>query len=168
MSEQGGLFDGFEPPPPAVCPFCGEDASEPDHWEHCDGRQGRREADDQARADRLPSFEGAIRGHERRDRGHERVDGAIGPEATAALWAAWRSACERHPTVTSDDFYPELSDELRDLVKAHPNKVGAMVRASSGKGRRWVVDSGAILHTGRAVGQGRRLTVWRSLVYEAA
>jgi len=28
------------------CLFCGGDASEPDHWRHCDGRQGQVEADD--------------------------------------------------------------------------------------------------------------------------
>ena len=27
------------------CLFCGGDASEPDHWEHCDGRQGHVEAE---------------------------------------------------------------------------------------------------------------------------
>jgi hypothetical protein len=27
------------------CLFCGGDASEPDHWRHCDGRQGRLELD---------------------------------------------------------------------------------------------------------------------------
>jgi hypothetical protein len=58
VSEQGSLFAGWEPPPPAVCPFCGGDASERGHWTRCDGRQGHAEADeDKARADRLPSFD---------------------------------------------------------------------------------------------------------------
>ena len=28
----------------AQCLFCGGDPSEPDHWQHCDGRQGQVEA----------------------------------------------------------------------------------------------------------------------------
>lgn len=37
------------------CLFCGGDRSEPDHWQHCDGRQGVIEA---AQVDTLPEFNG--------------------------------------------------------------------------------------------------------------
>jgi len=44
VNDQSSLFD------PPVCPHCGGDASSPNHWLVCDGRQGQIEAEAEAAA----------------------------------------------------------------------------------------------------------------------
>ena len=150
-----------------LCLFCGGNAAAPDHFAHCDGRQGQPEADrmlaeDRARADRLPSFTGAAAGQARRDIGMARVDAAP-PDYHDELWAAWRWCCESQPEVTSDDLWRALPAHLVATIR--PNIIGSLLRQSASL-RHWTVDSGRVVHTTRAMGQARRLTVWRSLIYQ--
>jgi hypothetical protein len=172
MSESGWLFDVQEPPPPAVCRFCGQEGSAPDHARVCDGRQGRQEAlhvepEDRARADKLPSFDGAVRGQERRDTGMGLVEEVVAPSVQDGLAAHWQALCEDRPELTSDDLWRALPDDLLMAVAAHPNVVGAFVRQAAAS-RHWTVDTGRVLHTRRANGQARKVTVWRSLLYRGA
>jgi hypothetical protein len=152
------------------CLFCGGDASTADHWRTCDGRQGQPEADrmaaeDKARADRLPSFAGAQAGQARRDRGMATVAAAVPPDHHEALWALWRTVCESQPYVTSDDLWKAMPPDLAASIR--PNIIGSLLRQSA-LIRHWTVDAGTTTKTQRAIGQARRLPVWRSLLYRGA
>jgi hypothetical protein len=163
---QPSLFDR----PAPVCRFCGGDGTDPNHWLSCDGQQGKVEAmlaaEDQARADRLPSFAGAVEGEARRDVGHAVVEAALDAAAQADAWGLWYRLCQRHAEVTSDLLWSAAPTELYAALAAHPNFVGNLVRQSAAL-RHWTEDTGRVTYTRRAVGQSRRLTVWRSLVFRA-
>jgi len=70
--EQPSLFDG--------CPFCGRDASDPDHWRRCDGRQGLLEDDISGMVhhdDPVTSLEAAVVIARHRTELHDKIEAAL-------------------------------------------------------------------------------------------
>jgi len=85
------------------CLFCGGEVNHADHWEHCDGRQGRAET---------PPFDGETYEHER---DHARLARQLDAVRVLMLDGRWRTLPEIAAQVEGSEA--AISARLRDLRK---------------------------------------------------
>ena len=98
-----------------------------------------------------------------RDKGHQRVVSAVSERVSAFVRDLLDKLCEQRATVTSDDLHARLVglsllDPIWIEIDAHPNIIGATIRAAAVAGK--LRDTGRCIKTQRVAGQGRKITVW--------
>ena len=114
VMEQGSFFQG--------CPYCGGDPTEPNHADHCDGRQGtveaRLAAEDAAKAARLPTFTDApdFDGETyERARDHARLNAQLARVLTVLKDGQWHTLAGL--SAQTGDPEASISARVRDLRK---------------------------------------------------
>jgi hypothetical protein len=135
-----------------VCLFCGGDSSEPNHRQHCDGRQGRVDGFDLHRA------------RVARDEAIARVDAHAADDVKASAFHVAERIARRQSSFTTDEIWKALGPEA---PPTHDNRaMGAVMRRVQAAGI--ARPSPTYRNSEQVVCHSRGKRVWISLVYAAA
>jgi hypothetical protein len=138
------------------CLFCGGDASEPDHWRTCDGRQGHVEAEEPG-----PVLD-AVAARQARDAGIAQVEAHADETFQEAALAAVHQVAYQRATFCVDDVWatratwPETHDR---------RALGAVMQTA--RRLEWIEPTDQFVCTTQRASHAAPVRVWRSLLRAA-